>query len=179
MPLSYKEIAEIIKIIDTSDCEELVVELDGARLEIRRHGTGGQARAAYSDQNTRAEGNAAAFESGTTANPTANPTAAKRPGTNEPGANGPSRAGESALAEGGIAVRSPMVGTFYRAPNPQEPHFVEVGDSVKPGDPLCLIEVMKLFTTIDAEVTGRIVEIVAQNAALVEHDQILFIIEPA
>ncbi len=175
MPLSYKEIAEIIKIIDASDCEELVVELDGVRLEVRRHGADGQARAAYSDPNRRAEGNAAAFESGTTASP----GTANGPGASEPGASAPSQAGGPALAEGRIAVRSPMVGIFYRAPNPQDPHFVEVGDNVKPGDPLCLIEVMKLYTTIEADVAGRIVEIAAENDALVEHDQILFIIEPA
>lgn len=175
MPLSYKEIAEIIKIIDASDCEELVVELDGARLEIRRHAAHGQARAAYSDQNTRAEGNAAAFESRTTASP----GAVHGLGADGPEVTASSQAGSPALAEGRIAVRAPMVGTFYRAADPREPNFVEVGDSVEPGDPLCLIEVMKLFTTIEADTAGRIVEVAAENAALVEHDQILFIIEPA
>lgn len=169
MPLSYKEIAEIIKIIDASDCEELVVELDGARLEVRRHGKDSQTQAAYSDRDTKAEGDAASFESKADAGPGA---------TDRAGATSASQAGDAGLDEGKIAVRSPMVGTFYRAPNPQEPPFVEVGDSVKPGEHLCLIEVMKLYTTIVAEVGGRVVEVAAQDAALVEHDQILFIIEP-
>ncbi len=169
MPISYKEIAEIIKIIDASDCDELVVELDGARLEVRRHGKDSQARAAYSDQETEAEGNAAAFAS----------KAAAGPSTAVRAATGPaSQAGDAGLSDIRVAVRSPMVGTFYRAPSPQEPPFVEVGDSVKAGDRLCLIEVMKLYTTIVADIAGRIVEVAADNAVLVEHDQILFIIEP-
>lgn len=169
MPLSYKEIAEIIKIIDASDCDELVVELDGVRLEVRRHGKDSQAQAAYSDQETEDEGNAAVFES----------KAAAGPGdTDRAGTISASQAGGTGLAEGKIAVRSPMVGTFYRAPNPQEPPFVEVGDSVKLGEHLCVIEVMKLYTTIVADIAGRIVEVAADNAVLVEHDQILFIIEP-
>lgn len=169
MPLSYKDIAEIIKVIDASDCEELVVELDGARLEVRRHGAGGQARAAYADRDGRTEGSAATFEAASTASRragNANAQVAQK-------GNGTTAAGNT------ITVRAPMVGTFYRAPDPQTPPFVEVGDSVKPGDPICLIEVMKLSTTIEAEVAGRIVEIAAGNAALVEHDQVLFVIEPA
>ena len=169
MPLSYKDIAEIIKVIDASECEELVVELDGARLEVRRHGAGGQVRAAYADREGRTEGNAATFEAASTA-----PRRAENANAQAP------QAGSGTAAAGNtIAVRAPMVGTFYRAPDPQSPPFVEVGDSVKPGDAICLIEVMKLFTTIEAEVAGRIVEIAAENAALVEHDQVLFIIEPA
>jgi biotin carboxyl carrier protein len=71
-----------------------------------------------------------------------------------------------------------MLGSFYRAPSPQEPPFVEVGSVVKPGDPLCLIEVMKLFTTICADKDGRIAQILAANGELVEFDRILFVIEP-
>lgn len=169
MPLSYKDIAEIIKIIDASDCEELVVELDGARLEVRRHGAGGQARAAYADGETRAEGSAAAFEAGA-----AGPRAAT-----DPAAASAPRTDGAALAGNRVAVRAPMVGTFYRTPDPQAPPYVEVGDNVKPGDPLGLIEVMKLYTTIEAEVAGRIAEIAVETATMVEHDQVLFVIEPA
>ena len=71
-----------------------------------------------------------------------------------------------------------MVGTFYRAPNPEARAFVDVGDVVGVGDPLCLIEVMKLFTTINAEVAGRIVQIGAENGELVEYGRTLFVIEP-
>ena len=71
-----------------------------------------------------------------------------------------------------------MVGTFYRAPSPDAPPFVEVGTVVKAGQPLCLIEVMKLFTTINSEIGGRIAQIGADNGELVEYGRTLFVIEP-
>ena len=72
-----------------------------------------------------------------------------------------------------------MVGTFYRAPGPDAPPFVEVGMVVREGQPLCLIEVMKLFTTINSEIAGRVVQIGAENGELVEYGRTLFVIEPS
>lgn len=72
-----------------------------------------------------------------------------------------------------------MVGTFYRRPSPQEAVFVEIGQTVQKGQPLCLIEVMKLFTTIEAEVAGTVEAIVPDDGALVEFDQLLFRIKPS
>jgi len=77
-----------------------------------------------------------------------------------------------------VAVRAPMLGTFYRAPGPGEPPYVEPGELVEADDPIGLIDVMKLFSQIPAGVAGRVVEIVAQNGALVEHGQPLVLIEP-
>ena len=77
-----------------------------------------------------------------------------------------------------IEVRSPMVGTFYRASSPTSPPFVEVGGVVSEDDPLCLIEVMKLYTTISANGPGRVIEICAENGAMVGADETLFRIEP-
>jgi acetyl-CoA carboxylase biotin carboxyl carrier protein len=74
---------------------------------------------------------------------------------------------------------SPMVGTFYRTPAPNAPAFVEVGAMVKVGDPICLIEVMKLFTTMTAEHEGRIAEILVGHGEGVQYDQVLFVIEAA
>lgn len=168
MPLSYKEIAEIIKVIDASDCEELVLELDGARLELRRHGAGG--RSALADGSARSGGGGVERGSRTVAVPTA-PAASSS-------LEGEGRVPEAdSQGEGRHAVLSPMIGTFYRAPSPGEPPFVEVGDRVEPGTPLCLIEVMKLYTTIESEVAGRILEIGVENADMVETGQVLFIIE--
>ena len=76
-------------------------------------------------------------------------------------------------------MRAPMVGTFYRSPSPGAPPFVEVGSRVRKGDALCIVEVMKLFTTIAAERDGTIAEIGAENAALVEYGQMLFVMKPA
>ena len=76
----------------------------------------------------------------------------------------------------GHAVKSPMVGTFYRAPSPGAKAFVEVGQSVKPGDTLCIIEAMKLLNEIEAEVAGEIKEVLVESGQAVEYGQPLFII---
>ena len=77
-----------------------------------------------------------------------------------------------------ITVRSPMIGTFYRTAGPDKPIFVSVGDEIKPGKVLCIIEAMKLFNEIESEVSGRIVRVLADNASPVEYDQPLFLVEP-
>jgi acetyl-CoA carboxylase biotin carboxyl carrier protein len=76
----------------------------------------------------------------------------------------------------GHQVKSPMVGTFYRASGPGAKAFVEVGQSVKPGDTLCIIEAMKLLNEIEAEVAGTVKEILAENGQAVEYGQVLFVI---
>ena len=76
----------------------------------------------------------------------------------------------------GHQVKSPMVGTFYRAPGPGAKAFVEVGQTVKPGDTLCIIEAMKLLNEIEAEVAGTVKEILAENGQAVEYGQVLFVI---
>jgi acetyl-CoA carboxylase biotin carboxyl carrier protein len=77
-----------------------------------------------------------------------------------------------------IEVKSPMVGTFYRAPAPDEAPFVEVGDRIRVGQTVCIIEAMKLMNEIEAELAGQIVEIMAQNGQPVEYGQVLMRINP-
>ena len=77
------------------------------------------------------------------------------------------------------AVRSPVVGTFYRAPAPGEDTYVEVGDTVSAGQTLCIVEAMKLMNEIVADVSGEVVEVLAENAGGVEYDQPLFRLRPA
>ena len=76
-------------------------------------------------------------------------------------------------------VTSPMVGTFYRSPSPETAPYVNVGDSIAPGQVICIIEAMKLMNEIKSEVKGKIIEIQADNAEPVEFGQVLFVIEPA
>jgi acetyl-CoA carboxylase biotin carboxyl carrier protein len=78
---------------------------------------------------------------------------------------------------GAVAIRAPMLGTFYRAPSPAEPAFVEPGSHVRAGDPVCIIEVMKLFNTVNAGVTGTIVSVVAESGQMVEQDDVLFYVK--
>ncbi|MDB5133361.1 MAG: accB [Mucilaginibacter sp.] len=77
-----------------------------------------------------------------------------------------------------VTIKSPMIGTFYRSASPEKPIFVNVGDEIKPGAVLCIIEAMKLFNEIESEVSGRIVKILVDNASPVEYDQPLFLVEP-
>ena len=77
----------------------------------------------------------------------------------------------------GTIIKSPMIGTFYRSPSPDKPAFVNVGDEIKPGDVLCIVEAMKLFNEIESEVSGRIVKVLVDDGTPVEYDQPLFIVE--
>jgi len=92
--------------------------------------------------------------------------------------------GEQKPAGGGsddnyITVKSPMIGTFYRSSSPDKPVFVEVGDNVKKGDTVCIIEAMKLFNEIESEVSGKIVKVLVDDATPVEYDQPLFLVDPS
>ena len=83
---------------------------------------------------------------------------------------------EAPAVETGFVAKSPMVGTFYRAPNPESPNFVNIGDTVKVGQTLCIIEAMKLLNEIESEHAGVIKEILCENGQGVEFDQPLFVI---
>ena len=78
-----------------------------------------------------------------------------------------------------ITIKSPMIGTFYRKPSPDKETFVNIGDEIKPGDVLCVVEAMKLFNEIESEVSGKIVKVLADDASPVEYDQPLFLVDPS
>jgi acetyl-CoA carboxylase biotin carboxyl carrier protein len=78
-----------------------------------------------------------------------------------------------------VTIKAPMIGTFYRAAGPGKPVFVNVGDEVKPGKTICIIEAMKLFNEIESEVSGKIVKVLVDDAKPVEYDQPLFLVDPS
>ena len=78
-----------------------------------------------------------------------------------------------------LTIKSPMIGTFYRSSSPDKPNFIEVGDEVKAGQVVCIIEAMKLFNEIESEISGRIVKVLVDNSSPVEYDQPLFLVDPA
>ena len=88
---------------------------------------------------------------------------------------------DSAPAENSnlIEIKSPMIGTFYRSSSPDKDAFVSVGSVIKNGDPICIIEAMKLFNEIEAEVSGKIVKVLVDDAKPVEYDQPLFLVDPS
>jgi acetyl-CoA carboxylase biotin carboxyl carrier protein len=163
--LSYDEIAEILKIIDASSCDELVVDTGDMKLVVRRNSAG----SAHGPQDDRP---AVAPQPASPAAPAAQPG-------NRPSVPDKPAAKIAAATAHQAEIVAPMVGMFYRAPAPDAPPFVEIGAAVRKGQPLCLIEVMKLFTTIASEHDGRIVAIGAENGELVEYGRTLFVIEPA
>ena len=165
MSLTHSDIAEIIRLVDQSTLDEFVVEVGDLKVEIRRKG------AAPSSPSASVAPASSAPPSPAPSSPAPAPAAADRQSV-------PATPGEPALGDGQVAVRSPMVGTFYQRPSPDEPAYVEVGSEVEVDAPLCLVEVMKLYTTIYAKTPGRIARICASDAELVEYDQILFIIDP-
>lgn len=155
MPLTFKEVSEILKLIDASQCDEVVLELEGTRLVVRRNSAGA----------VSAPSNPA---------PSAAPSQVSPPvdaGASIPAAGA---VAETPAQDGLADVRSPMVGTFYRRPTPEEPPFAEEGARVKKGDTLCLIEVMKLFTAVEAPSDGVLESILPDDGASVEFNQLLF-----
>jgi acetyl-CoA carboxylase biotin carboxyl carrier protein len=156
MSLSYKEVAEILKIIDASSCEEVVLELENTRLVVRRGGTSDETKSVT----PKTESDAPALEKQVHSAPSEAATK-DSPSNND---------------DNEIIVKSPMAGTFYSRPSPDEASFVSHGTKVTSGDTLCLIEVMKLYTTIEATADGVIESVLVEDGNLVEFDQPLFVI---
>jgi acetyl-CoA carboxylase biotin carboxyl carrier protein len=160
MELTHDDVTKIIAMIDSAPhLDDIEIVFGGFRLHVRRSGDGGPRAASAAAPPVPAIA--------------AGPTAAAPVGSSSHEA-----AGEAALAAGEIAIRAPMLGTFYRAPAPGEPPFVEVGQRVEADDTVFMIEVMKLFSSIRAGVDGVVTRILADNESLVEYDQVLIVIAP-
>lgn len=161
MTLTHKDVAEMLKLIEASSLEEVSLDIDGFRLVVRRGCS------------------ATATTSGSTLPAASAPASASLPPRpNSADAVRATAEASESLASGHTAVRAPMVGTFYRRPTPSDPPFVETGRRVKRGDPLCLIEVMKLYTTLTAPCDGVVENISAEDGSLVAFDQVLIMLRP-
>jgi acetyl-CoA carboxylase biotin carboxyl carrier protein len=148
--LTAKDVAEIMRLLEQSSFDSLSIEIDGVKLNLQR-------------------GSAAPVQRAVVAAPSAGsqqPVQSTPPKTKPPS--------EPGLSE----VASPLLGIFYRAPKPGEPPFVEVGSKVEPDTVIGIIEVMKLMNSVCAGVKGEVVEILVDNAALVEFDEILLRLRP-
>ncbi len=155
-----KDILEVLRFVSKSDFAEVIIEQPEWKLTIRR---GGPALAPVVVP-TPASAVLPAVPAPVT---TPTPAPESKPTTAPP-----------EPTKNTTFIRSPMVGTFYRAPSPEKPPYVQVGDIVQPGQVVCIIEAMKLFNEIQAEVAGKIVRILVENAQPVEYDQPLFEVEP-
>ena len=160
MEFNLDQLRELIAILNQTDIAELTLESGDLRLSIRKNET-----------------KAVASESTPVAlAPQPSPTTVAV-SNSTPSVSAPPPL-ETSPAKKLIDITSPMVGTFYTAPAPDEPPFVEVGDQVRKGQTVCIIEAMKLMNEIDTESSGRVVEILVENAQPIEYGQILMRIEP-
>lgn len=160
MALTHKDVETILALIESSGYDEIKLEFDDLKLEVRK-----------SAPDVAAPRAAAAVEF-TARTPAQSAAAQPANVSNE------SKPAGDRIPEGCVAIRSPILGTFYRAPSPEKPPFVEVGARVGPEDSVCLVEVMKLFNSVSAGQAGIIEEIRAQNGALVEFGEVLMILRP-
>lgn len=150
--MNLKEIKEIINLMNEHDLTEIEIEREGAKIKIRK----GSALAA-ANHSSKPEYRVETYPS-------------QPQETTAPAAKNANKSAKDIL--------SPMVGTFYRAPSPEAPPFVEVGQIVEIGQVVCIIEAMKLMNEIKSEIRGKVVEVAVDNAEPVEFGQALFVVEP-
>jgi len=157
--MKAKEIQELIDFIANSGLAEVKIETDEFKLSVKKNSV---------VHSTKAIDTAAPAQSPEqdTAKVLQAPLTAANPA-------------EPADTSRYLEVKSPMIGTFYRTPNPESEAFVNVGDTISVGQTVCIIEAMKLFNEIESEVSGKVVKILVENSSPVEYDQPLFLIDPA
>ncbi|MBU2885866.1 acetyl-CoA carboxylase biotin carboxyl carrier protein [Gilvimarinus agarilyticus] len=159
--MKVKEIRDLIDFLSNSGLEEVNIETEEFKIKVKR-----------SNETQIIEKSVASMPAAVAAPvPVA---AAPAPAAAPAAAPAPAPA-----ANNYIEIKSPMIGTFYRSANPESPEFVSVGDKVDVGNPVCIIEAMKLFNEIESEVSGTIVKVLVENAQPVEYDQPLFLVDPS
>ncbi len=160
--MDLKEIQNLIKFVSNSGVAEVKLETGDIKITIRTTLEGNSPDITYVQQAPMQQAIAAPAVSAPVAATPATPAA--------PAADDNSKF---------ITIKSPMIGTFYRKPSPDKPVFVEVGSSIGKGDVLCVVEAMKLFNEIEAEISGKIVKILVDDMSPVEFDQPLFLVDPS
>ena len=164
--MDIKEIQNLIKFVAKSGASEVKLEMDDVKITIR---TGSDSNdVTYVQQ-------AMPMQAAPMQQQVAAPAAVQAPAITVPEAAAPAADDNSKY----VTVKSPIIGTFYRKPSPDKPLFCEVGDSIKEGDTLCIIEAMKLFNEIESEVSGTIVKVLVDDSSPVEFDQPLFLVDPS
>ncbi len=158
--MNIKEIQQLIKFVAKSGVSEVKIESKDLKLSVK----------------TGASGNAVSHTEPVLVN--TQPLAQSMPSETylEPEKVQVSKATEDDHL---ITIKSPIIGTFYRKPSPDKPNFIEIGDSIKEGSVLCVVEAMKLFNEIESEYSGKIVKILVDDASPVEFDQPLFVVDPS
>ncbi|MEY4840584.1 MAG: acetyl-CoA carboxylase biotin carboxyl carrier protein [Cyanobacteriota bacterium] len=160
MQLDHDQLRQLITLLGESDIQELKLEGDDFRLELRRNLPASQPQVVMQAAPAPSL-QAAPLAAAPSASPSAAPPAA------------------AAVRGDLLEITAPMVGTFYRASAPGEPVFVELGSRISVGQPICILEAMKLMNELEAEVSGEVVEILVENGTPVEFGQVLMRVRPA
>jgi len=163
--MEYKQIQELIKTINKSSISELSIEDGDFKITIKQEFSAGPVQ--YQPAMPAMPMMQSIASPAATPAPVAAASATDKP------------AAEPANTGNLITVKSPMIGTFYRSQSPDKPVFVNVGDEIKAGQVICIIEAMKLFNEIESEISGKIVKVLVDDSSPVEYDQPLFMVEPA
>ena len=153
--MKIKEIQEIINFIKKSDLDDVSIETENIKIRVKKN-----------------NGNFTTIEQPKIVKTEIQPQAS-------PAENKVSEEKKEKTSNNNIIIKSPMIGTFYRSPNPESDPFVNEGDSIKVGQTICIVEAMKLFNDIESEVSGKIVKILVDDNSPVEYDQPLFEVDPS
>lgn len=165
--MNITQIQDLIKFVAKSGVSEVEIEQKDFKITIKTHEPAGKKEVVQM---------VAPAPQPVAVAPAVAPVAAPAPVAAQPAAP----AAPAAENKGNlIEIKSPMIGTFYRSSSPDKPPFVEVGQSIKKGDTVCIIEAMKLFNEIESEVSGTIVKVLVNDSSPIEYDQALFLVEPA
>ncbi|WP_077213932.1 acetyl-CoA carboxylase biotin carboxyl carrier protein [Bacillus dakarensis] len=169
--LKVQEIRELIKLVDQSNLDELVYEVEGSKIKLKKNSAGVVSVAQPASHVLQAA----------PAKPQVVETAAiKQEVPAQPKTEAPVQetVSEAVDTENLHKITSPMVGTFYQSPSPDQDAYVKAGSKVTSDSIVCIVEAMKLFNEIEAEVTGEIVEVLVKDGQLVEYGQPLFLVKP-
>ncbi|MDO9548852.1 MAG: acetyl-CoA carboxylase biotin carboxyl carrier protein [Candidatus Marinimicrobia bacterium] len=157
--MKKNQILDLVKIIESHDISEIEISRWGRKIRIAKNLSGSAQNVVHAQKT---------------------PVSNKLPQFVEVAAIAEEhKAAPNEENGGGTEIKSPIVGTFYRAPAPDAEPYVKVGDHIPIGQPLCIIEAMKILNVIESEVSGKLVKILANNAQAVEYNQTLFLIDPA
>ena len=165
--MDLKDIQELIKFVAKSGATEVDLEIDNVKISIKSPPK--KKRGEVEEITTIIQQAPAQV----VATPVGPAPVAEAPAVGNPADN-------SSIEESDyITIKASMIGTFYRSASPENPPFVSVGDTIKEGDAICIIEAMKLFNEIESEVSGKIIKVLADDSTPIEFDQPLFLVDPS
>lgn len=183
--MTQKEIQELIKYVSKSGVTEVEIEKKDFKITIKSESkkskSEGEEKLVYVQQPMQSmpQQMAAPMPQQGGQTPAPSPSQETQPSQSDQSGADANSNSESNGDSKYVTVKSPMIGTFYRSSSPDKPVFVEVGDTIKEGETICIIEAMKLFNEIEAELNGKIVKVLVDDASPIEYDQPLFLVDPA